>query len=213
MQWLRDKGFASLETYDEPQRQGWKYLVGALVLVAAGFAYLHWAPKPRTGAVSSIAASAPQVSPPAPLPVQKTSSPEPSNPQAVRPSAAGTARVQTPAPGGLQAAAEKSSLLGAVPSGAPRAVDASGVSELRLAQRYLGGSMGVRDSSEAAKLLWKAVAKQNATAEVLLSDLYLRGDGVPRSCDQARLLLLAAAKRGAPEASQQLRNLDLRGCH
>ena len=58
--------------------------------------------------------------------------------------------------------------------------------------------MGVRDSSEAAKLLWKAVSKQNATAAVLLSDLYLRGDGVPRSCDQARLLLVAAAKRGSP---------------
>jgi TPR repeat protein len=73
--------------------------------------------------------------------------------------------------------------------------------------------MGVRDSSEAAKLLWKAVRRQNATAAVLLSDLYLRGDGVPRSCDQARLLLVAAAKRGSPLAAQQLRNLESQGCH
>ena len=87
-----------------------------------------------------------------------------------------------------------------------------GTNELRLAQRYLGGSMGARDSAEAAKLLWKAVRQQNATAALMLSDLYAHGDGVPKSCDQARLLLLAAAKRGAPQAAQQLRSLQSRGC-
>jgi TPR repeat protein len=87
-----------------------------------------------------------------------------------------------------------------------------GTNELRLAQRYLGGSMGARDSAEAAKLLWKAVRQQNATAALMLSDLYAHGDGVPRSCDQARLLLLAAAKRGAPQAAEQLRSLQSRGC-
>ena len=72
--------------------------------------------------------------------------------------------------------------------------------------------MGARDSAEAAKLLWKAVRQQNATAALMLSDLYAHGDGVPKSCDQARLLLLAAAKRGAPQAAQQLRSLQSRGC-
>jgi TPR repeat protein len=72
--------------------------------------------------------------------------------------------------------------------------------------------MGARDSSEAATLLWKAVRKQNTTAAVLLSDLYARGDGVPRSCDQARLLLLAAAKRGSSRATEQLRRLEIHGC-
>ena len=61
----------------------------------------------------------------------------------------------------------------------------------------LGGSMGARDASEAAKLLWKAVGKQNPTAAILLSGLYARGDGVTKSCDQARLLLLAATKHGS----------------
>ena len=65
--------------------------------------------------------------------------------------------------------------------------------------------MGARDSSEAAKLLWKAVRQQNTTAAVLLSGLYARGDGVPKNCDQARLLLVAAAKRGAAQAAEQLR--------
>ena len=72
--------------------------------------------------------------------------------------------------------------------------------------------MGRRDSSEAAKLLWKAVGKQTATAALLLSGLYLRGEGVPRSCDEARLLLMAAARRGAPQAAQQLRELESQGC-
>ena len=57
--------------------------------------------------------------------------------------------------------------------------------------------MGARDASEAAKLLWKAVGKQNPTAAILLSGLYARGDGVTRNCDQARLLLLAATKHGS----------------
>ena len=127
------------------------------------------------------------------------------------PSATAEARHRTSAPSGIQPATSKSSLLDVAPRQTVTE-QGSGASDVHLAQRYLGGSMGVRDPSEAAKLLWKAVSKQNATAAVLLSDLYLRGDGVPRSCDQARLLLVAAAKRGSPLAAQQLRNFESRGC-
>jgi TPR repeat protein len=87
-----------------------------------------------------------------------------------------------------------------------------GEEELRLAERYLDGEAGRRDSVEAAKWLWRAVAKQNAHATVLLADLYARGDGVGRSCSQARLLLLAAAKKHTPDAAQKLRNLESQGC-
>jgi hypothetical protein len=125
-------------------------------------------------------------------------------------SATADARQRTSAPAGVQSAAQKSSLVDA--SRQTVADQGGDAPDLRLAQRYLGGSMGARDSTEAAKLLWRAVSKQNATAAVLLSDLYLRGDGVPRSCDQARLLLVAAAKRGSPLAAQQLRSLESQGC-
>jgi len=47
---------------------------------------------------------------------------------------------------------------------------------------------------------------------LMLADLYARGDGVPRSCDQARILLTAALKRGASEAGQKLRDLQSSGC-
>jgi TPR repeat protein len=89
----------------------------------------------------------------------------------------------------------------------------AGLEELATAQRYLNpGAGNTRDTQEAARWLWKAVAKQNLTATLLLSDLYLRGDGVPKSCDQARLLLDAAARKGATAAAERLRNLQTFGC-
>jgi TPR repeat protein len=88
----------------------------------------------------------------------------------------------------------------------------NGSEELSVAQRYLNGTSGARDPSMAATWLWKAVSKQNPTALVLLSDLYAHGEGVSRNCDQARLLLVAAAKKGAPDAGMKLRNFENRGC-
>jgi hypothetical protein len=226
MEWLRNPGLSSLDDSDA-QNRGWKYLVGIVVIVLAGFAYMNWAPELQT-LVSPRTATAPQVSDtgaalprenPSPA-VAKSSAqatapvpPESSASEGQPPSAPAEARGRTIAPSGNQPAVQQSPLLATATSRQTVVDPESNASDLRLAQRYLGGSMGVRDSSEAAKLLWKAVRRQNATAAVLLSDLYLRGDGVPRSCDQARLLLVAAAKRGSPLAAQQLRNLESQGCH
>jgi hypothetical protein len=89
----------------------------------------------------------------------------------------------------------------------------NGSEELAAAEKYLNAGPGTaRDSQQAAMLLWKAVAKQNLTATLLLSDLYLRGEGVSKSCDQARLLLDAAARKGAASAAERLRNLQAFGC-
>jgi hypothetical protein len=88
-----------------------------------------------------------------------------------------------------------------------------GAEELAVAESYLSGTQGkARDSSEAAQWLWKSVAKQNAAAALLLSDLYVTGDGVPRNCDQARLLLDAAARKGVPGAGERIRDLPNLGC-
>ncbi len=94
------------------------------------------------------------------------------------------------------------------PSGA--AVD-TGQQELATAQQYLTDGPA-RNSGEAAVWLWKAVAKGNVAATVTLSDLYLRGDGVSKSCDQARLLLDAAARKGDKGAAERLRHLPAFGC-
>jgi hypothetical protein len=228
--WLREQTFTSLDDSDVPRSRGWKYLAAAAVIVLAGFAYMQWVP----GASTRVATSnPPQVSAPAselppenaspseaksspetvaPRPVVPNPAPESKIRNAPKPSATTKAHDHPVVPAGVQPAIQKSPMLEGNNPHRIAADEASSDGNLRLAQRYLGGSMGVRDSSEAAKLLWKAVGKQNATAAVLLSDLYLRGDGVPRSCDQARLLLVAAAKRGSPLAAQELRNLESQGC-
>ena len=55
------------------------------------------------------------------------------------------------------------------------------------------------DSAAAAAWLWKATAKGNPDAPVQLANMYIKGDGVPRSCEQAMVLLkTAAAKENAP---------------
>jgi hypothetical protein len=249
MQWMREQTFSGLTDAYAPRRRGWKYALGAAVIVLAGFAYVRWGPDywTKTSVIRAPQMSAPATAPPqnassAEAPVETRVPAEIVAPQSVAPrsiapksvapesaapgnvtarnpnkereaeklSANAKARRGTVAPAGVQSAAQRSPLLDASRQTVPDM--SSGAPDLRLAQRYLGGSMGVRDSPEAAKLLWRAVSKQNATAAVLLSDLYLRGDGVPRSCDQARLLLVAAAKRGSPLAAQHLRNLESQGC-
>jgi TPR repeat protein len=81
-----------------------------------------------------------------------------------------------------------------------------------LARQYLDGTIHARDTSVASKLLWTAVEKGNATAETTLADLYLRGDGVAKNCDQARVLLAAASGKGNIEAMQKLQQLNQTGC-
>ncbi len=93
------------------------------------------------------------------------------------------------------------------------ASDKWGAEELAVAQRYLGGTSGQRrDTAEAAKWLWKSIAKHNGEATLLLADLYLKGDGVPKNCDQARVLLDSAARKGISGAGERLRNLQAFGC-
>ncbi len=86
----------------------------------------------------------------------------------------------------------------------------SGRQELAEAEKYLSGSS--HNGGEAAQWLWRAVAKGNGPGTVELADLYLRGDGVTKNCDQGRLLLDLAAKKGIKGAAEQLRNLQAFGC-
>ena len=84
---------------------------------------------------------------------------------------------------------------------------------MAVAQRYLNGANGQRrDTAEAAKWLWKSIAKHNGQATLLLADLYLKGNGVPKNCDQARILLDSAARKGISGAGERLRNLPAFGC-
>jgi hypothetical protein len=52
--------------------------------------------------------------------------------------------------------------------------------------------------------LWKRVQRGNTGAEIELAKLYLDGVRVAQNCEQARLLLLAASKKGSTVASNLL---------
>jgi hypothetical protein len=60
--------------------------------------------------------------------------------------------------------------------------------------------------------LWSALQAGNIQAAVALADLYLRGEGVPVNCQQARVLLLVASGKNNAEASRKLQKLDKGGC-
>jgi len=98
----------------------------------------------------------------------------------------------------------------AAPSVGQQTLAGNGAEEFRMAQRYL--TTQPQDSAEAAKWLWRAMAKHNGPAMVALADLYLKGNGVSKSCDQAHVLLDSAAQRGMAGAAERLRNLQAFGC-
>jgi hypothetical protein len=80
------------------------------------------------------------------------------------------------------------------------------------AEHYSRASRFTRERSAEASRLWSEVGAGNSAAEVDLALLYLKGDGVPRNCEQARILLRAGAKGGSREARQQLQKLRTYSC-
>ena len=65
---------------------------------------------------------------------------------------------------------------------------------------------------EAVSLLWLAVRKNHVGAEITLAELYHQGRGVAKSCDQARVLLSAAARKGSPDARKRLQEFQREIC-
>ncbi len=211
VQWLRERVAIRLEEPEDPAYRRWTYLIVGLGILLAGFAYLQWAAPPHRASTSPP----PAVALPAPAP-------QPQNPHPLRPTEPAQTKGKTlvqereqeqfPPAGKTRTDQKLSADSSSVPPAQAGLGTVGGAQELLFAQRYLEGRNGPRDTSEAAKLLWKAVAQQNADAALLLADLYTRGDGVPKSCDQARLLLLAALKKGASQAAPRLRSLESSGC-
>jgi hypothetical protein len=88
----------------------------------------------------------------------------------------------------------------------------SGQEDFNAARELLLGEHRQRNLSKAVDLLWAGVRKGYVPAEVTLADLYRRGDGVPKNCDQAQVLLVAASKKGSPEARHLLEQMAEEGC-
>jgi hypothetical protein len=56
--------------------------------------------------------------------------------------------------------------------------------------------------------LWSGVRAGNVHATIALADRFARGDGVSANCEQARVLLTMASKKGSTEAARRLQQLD-----
>jgi hypothetical protein len=163
-----------------------------------------------------------------------TSAPAPSGNQPAAPSAA-PPQNPAPNPGGTPAeqnaavkpatsapAVDKSKAAGAQPPGAaakptaakpkpspPAAADDQEVVVRRIAPGAdeLARADNASDSAAEAAWLWKATAKGNPTAPVRLADMYVKGEGVPRSCEQALVLLKTAAEKENSLARNQLASM------
>jgi hypothetical protein len=88
----------------------------------------------------------------------------------------------------------------------------SGQNEFDTARELLRSDHRQRDLSKAVNLLWAGVRKGYVPAVVTLADLYRRGDGVEKNCDQAQVLLVAASKKGSSEARHMLEQMAEAGC-
>jgi hypothetical protein len=69
-----------------------------------------------------------------------------------------------------------------------------------------------RSEGESVASLWDAVQGGSVAAEMSLAEHFARGDGVEKNCDQARVLLKAAAGKGNREARLRLYQLESGGC-
>ena len=212
-----------LFSYPSASRSYRVYIGIALATVMFGLAYMAWRSAQGTAQNSHVESQAPPAvtQPAAPAPVQpsmpKSDTAEQSAPaetQAAPPPASDRAAVD-----GVKAKSNKLAPSTAVapPVAETKPSDSSpaeyGAEELAIAQRYLIGANGQqRNSAEAAKWLWKSMAKHNSSATLLLADLYLKGDGVSKNCDQARVLLDSAARGGMKQAGERLRHLQAFGC-
>jgi hypothetical protein len=85
-------------------------------------------------------------------------------------------------------------------------------------EEYLQALQILRSPSRASEvpaaiqLLWVAVEKGNTSAEIDLAELFRKGRGVAKNCDQTRILLSAAARKGNAEARKRLEAFRREGC-
>ena len=184
----------------ERDRRGWLYLVIGIAVLIVGFIaferYYEPDAEPRAAAVPTQPVSEPPTAVPA--------TPPQGQPVAIEPQTAAPPVTAGPAPTTAQKVVPAARIS---PAASPTR---DGAQELAQAVRYLSPTNPARNPATAAEWLWKSVGKGNVEAEVTLSDLYLRGEGVPRSCEQARLLLRTAAGKGAADAATKLRTLQCR---
>jgi hypothetical protein len=88
----------------------------------------------------------------------------------------------------------------------------SGQQEYQQAEQILRTPEREAEVPEAVRLLWAAVEKGHTGAEISLAELFQTGRGVTKNCDQAKILLSAASRKGSAEARKRLDLVQRQGC-
>jgi TPR repeat protein len=213
---FHDQEFLS---FAEPPRSSRGYVIAGVLLVVVAVGYVAWKggstyfpqnkriAAPDTQQSAEGAVPTPQLTHPDTEPVEASA---PAPPARNKPAIETKPAPQTPAPEKADQPVRPAAI---VSKERPATPVVGGAEELSVAQSYLDGTGGHdRNSAEAVDWLWKSVGKRNPTATLVLADLYLRGDKIPKNCDQARVLLDAAASRGVQGAAMRLRNMQAFGC-
>ena len=224
---LENDDGADLEDEQPPSVRYRSYIGAVVAILILALGYLAWSGSRGTQSAQGSPPPPPPAAEPAPAAATpNTTSSALSNaagPTRAQPDPAANKATQpnTTKPAGLSKQAESAQPTTAMTAASqviaggaerPNSLGNEG-DELAIAQRYLNGTGGqTRDSTEAARWLWKSIGKHNGQAMLLLADLYLKGDGVSKNCDQARVLLDSAARRGMAGAGERIRNLQAFGC-
>ncbi|HVB08047.1 MAG TPA: PilZ domain-containing protein, partial [Candidatus Acidoferrales bacterium] len=108
-----------------------------------------------------------------------------------------------PSPNTPNASANRTSQTATSPPSTAILVD-TGQTEFQRAEQYLNGTGVPANPAEAAQWFWRSFEKGNSSAAIPLASLYLKGQGVSRSCLQARILLSVAARKGNADAAERL---------
>jgi hypothetical protein len=149
--------------------------------------------KPEATGVASLAR--PQTNAPAQKPVETTQPAQTSPTQAWPESKAGASAA---------APLDAAKTVPAPPAPKPSAKPQPG-------QQELDKAMKASDPTAAAAWLWKATSRGNPEAPVRLADMYIKGNGVPKSCEQAMVLLRSAATKENAPARNRLAALYANG--
>ena len=89
-----------------------------------------------------------------------------------------------------------------------RTAKATDAKALPVSSPQVGGKTPPSKKPMTREQLWAAVQSGNTQAAVRLADLYIKGDGIPQNCQQARVLLLMASEKRNADAIRRLHELD-----
>jgi hypothetical protein len=94
----------------------------------------------------------------------------------------------------------------------PESNQAQAVSNAAIITEPVKASLRKTEMTQDPAQLWKDVQHGSAEAEVQLAMMYLDGTQVSQNCEQARLLLLAAAKKQNAKSSNLLSHIYAQRC-